>query len=482
MANIIKVSIKDKNTLILEEDGKKGDFIDLTSVTSFDSSDLEKTIEEGKDSFYKKKLEEEKEHLKKTHEAEMSALRLEIQNSTKDEITALNTKIQELTEQNKLNLANAKQDAFVNLSAMEKEKDKKIQELEASLSTLKSELESEKEKYELQAENKYQKEISEKTLLISKMELTSKATEDGLRKDIENLKAQNEKEKTELENKYSKEVSDIKEGASKEKEVLENQLREANRLRSTATTKVIGEDLETWCDREVTSYMQAGFLNCTWEKDNTVVKDDGEAKGSKADYIFKIYADETHQDLLTSVIMDMKSESLVSINKKANKDHFSQLDKNREKKGCKYAVLVSELEMDKANDIPIYRVTDPAYPDMYVVRPQYLMTFLSMITSLTNKFSSLILHVNKDNLQFQEKEKILEQLLSYKATYLDKPLDQMQKQVDAIAKQTTSIREASIKIDDAIRTIKLSYIDNITSKLDKYETFIKREVKKIPEE
>ena len=59
MANIIKVSIKDKNTLVLEEDGKKGDFIDLTSVTSFDSSDLEKTIEEGKDSFYKKKLEEE---------------------------------------------------------------------------------------------------------------------------------------------------------------------------------------------------------------------------------------------------------------------------------------------------------------------------------------------------------------------------------------------------------------------------------------
>ena len=482
MANIIKVSIKDKNTLVLEEDGKKGDFIDLTSVTSFDSSDLEKTIEEGKDSFYKKKLEEEKEHLKKTHETEMSALRLEIQNNTKDEINALNNKIKDLTEQNKLNLANAKQAEIKNLSDLEKAKDEKIHELETSLSTLKSQLESEKKKYELEAENKYQKELAEKTLLISKMELTSKATEEGLKKDLENLKAQSEKEKTELENKYSKEVSDIKEETSKEKEALENQLREANRLRTTATIKVIGEDLETWCDREVTSYMQAGFLNCTWEKDNTVIKEDGETKGSKADYIFKIYADDTHQDLLTSVIMDMKSESLVSTNKKANNDRFQQLAKNREKKGCKYAVLVSELEMDKANDIPIYRVTDPSYPDMYVVRPQYLMTFLSMIASLTNKFASLILHVNKDNLQFQEKEKILEQLLSYKATYLDKPLDQMQKQVDAIAKQTTNIREASIKIDDAIRTIKMSYIDNITSKLDKYETFIKREVKKIPEE
>ena len=158
MANIIKVSIKDKNTLVLEEDGKKGDFIDLTSVTSFDSSDLEKTIEEGKDSFYKKKLEEEKEHLKKTHETEMSALRLEIQNNTKDEINALNNKIKDLTEQNKLNLANAKQAEIKNLSDLEKAKDEKIHELETSLSTLKSQLESEKKKYELEAENKYQKE------------------------------------------------------------------------------------------------------------------------------------------------------------------------------------------------------------------------------------------------------------------------------------------------------------------------------------
>ena len=218
MANIIKVSIKDKNTLVLEEDGKKGDFIDLTSVTSFDSSDLEKTIEEGKDSFYKKKLEEEKEHLKKTHETEMSALRLEIQNNTKDEINALNNKIKDLTEQNKLNLANAKQAEIKNLSDLEKAKDEKIHELETSLSTLKSQLESEKKKYELEAENKYQKELAEKTLLISKMELTSKATEEGLKKDLENLKAQSEKEKTELENKYSKEVSDIKEETSKEKE------------------------------------------------------------------------------------------------------------------------------------------------------------------------------------------------------------------------------------------------------------------------
>ncbi len=478
----IQVSIKDKNTLVLEEDGTKGDYIDLTSVTSFDSSELEKMIEEGKDTYYKRKLEEEKKNLSEKHSLELKALEKEIEAKSKDQINALNEKIQALMNQNDHDKLDWKKNEADHLNDLEKKKNDEIHKLETELSTIKAQLDSEKEKYKLEIESKYLKEIADQKEKITELTLSSNSKDETHKKDIEAIKAQNDKEKTELENKYTLELADIKERANKEKEDLNNQLREANRLRTTATIKVIGEDLETWCDREVTSYMQAGFLNCTWEKDNTVIKEDGDTKGSKADYIFKIYADDTHQDILSSVIMDMKSESLVSVNKKTNKDHFAQLAKNREKKGCKYAVLVSELEMDKANDIPIYRVTDPNYPDMYVVRPQYLMTFLSMITSLTTKFSSLILHVKKDDIQFQEKEKIIEQLLSYKNTYLDKPLEAMQKDIDTITKCSSNIREANNKIDLTISHIKSSYIDSINSKLDKYETFIKREVKKIEED
>ncbi len=478
----IQVSIKDKNTLILEEDGTKGDYIDLTSVTSFDSTMLEKCIEEGKDIFYKKKLEEEKKNLSERHTLELKALEKEMEAKSKEEIAALNRKILTLQTQNSNDKINAQNSETIHLNELEKKKNDEINKLQNELSSIKAQLASEKEKYRLEIENKYQKEISEQKQQITELTLKSQAKEENYQKDLATIKAESAKEKADLESKYSTELSTIKDNASKEKEELSNQLREAQRLRSTSTIKVIGEDLETWCDREVTSYMQAGFLNCTWDKDNTVVKEDGESKGSKADYIFRIYADASHKDLLSSVILDMKSESLVSVNKKRNQDHFAQLAKNREKKGCKYAVLVSELEMDKSNDIPIFRVIDPNYPDMYVVRPQYLTTFLSMITSLSTKFSALILQANKDNIEFQEKQKIIDQLLSYKNTYLDKPLATMKNDIETILDSSSSIRKACSKIDETVDHIKSSYINNINDKLERYETCIRKEVKKIKED
>ena len=48
-------------------------------------------------------------------------------------------------------------------------------------------------------------------------------------------------------------------------------------------------------------------------------------------------------ELLASVCLDMKDENPDSKNKLKNSDHYSALDKNRNKKGCKYAVLVSTL-------------------------------------------------------------------------------------------------------------------------------------------
>ena len=37
---------------------------------------------------------------------------------------------------------------------------------------------------------------------------------------------------------------------------------------------------------------------------------------------------------------------------------YKKLDENRNKKNCKYAVLVSNLEMDKPNSLPIFKVRE----------------------------------------------------------------------------------------------------------------------------
>jgi len=74
----IKVVVLDKNTLRLEEDGKKGDYIDLRELSSVDTSALEKAIAAKTDEVYKKKLEEQALLFKSTEEKELVQLRQEL--------------------------------------------------------------------------------------------------------------------------------------------------------------------------------------------------------------------------------------------------------------------------------------------------------------------------------------------------------------------------------------------------------------------
>ena len=59
----INVFVKDRNTLVLNEDGSKGDYIDLTDLTSVDTTAIEEAISNEKDRVYSAKLEEFKRAL-----------------------------------------------------------------------------------------------------------------------------------------------------------------------------------------------------------------------------------------------------------------------------------------------------------------------------------------------------------------------------------------------------------------------------------
>ena len=58
-----KIIVRDRETLELLEDAKKGDIIDLTELNYVDTTLLEKAINDRKDLIYSKKLEEVKKVL-----------------------------------------------------------------------------------------------------------------------------------------------------------------------------------------------------------------------------------------------------------------------------------------------------------------------------------------------------------------------------------------------------------------------------------
>ena len=115
------------------------------------------------------------------------------------------------------------------------------------------------------------------------------------------------------------------------------------------------------------------FPNAYFDKDNDA------KSGRKGDYIFK---DKTEDGVeFLSIMFEMKNEMDKTATKHKNEDFFKELDKDRNEKGCEYAVLVSLLEAD--NELYNTGIVDVShrYPKMYVIRPQF---FIPLITLLRN--------------------------------------------------------------------------------------------------
>ena len=53
------------------------------------------------------------------------------------------------------------------------------------------------------------------------------------------------------------------------------------------SVKEIGENLEKWCQNQFDMVKTTAFPYAYFEKDNQSIKDEGETKGTKGDYIFR---------------------------------------------------------------------------------------------------------------------------------------------------------------------------------------------------
>ena len=478
----IKAIVKDKTTIELVEPGEVGDVIDLSDLVEVDTSYLETIIEEGKDRVYLTKLEQAKKLINAENDAKLEKLKAEIDSLTKSNEQALKLKeqevnnkyanqIAELTKKIELieNENRNKQDAItkehqIALLNTKNESEAKYSKLESDFNAFKASQNTTIEKNKLEVINSYQAQINE---------LKNKYDHDLALKD-----AQLEKNKVAFELEKEKALATIRQNFDNLIKQKDDKIYNLLRTKASLNVKQTGEDLEAWCDNEVTSYMQNGLFNCTWTKDNKVIKEEDEIRGSKADYIFKVFANNEHNEneLLATICMDMKDENPDSINKKSNADYYKQLDKNRIKKDCKYALLVSNLEMDKPNVLPIFKVRE--YEDMYVVRPAYLMTFLNMIASLTTRFASLINSKDKEALELQNKVNLVEEFDSIKNTYLDKPLESLEKNVEAISKDSETIKKVCRDIDEQCDKINRNYISQIQEKINKFSLKLDRSIVK----
>ena len=260
--------------------------------------------------------------------------------------------------------------------------------------------------------------------------------------------------------------------AALEKELAENSLKDKyetqlkdrddaiERLRdmkARLSTKMVGETLEQHCETEFNRIRATAFPRAYFEKDND------SRSGSKGDYIFRD-KDEADTEIV-SIMFEMKNESDRTASKTKNEDFLKELDKDRNEKGCEYAVLVSLLEPD--SELYNTGIVDVfhRYPKMYVVRPQF---FIPIITLLRNaamnslKYKSELALVKAQNIDITKFESELETFKNAFArnydlaanhfqkaiTEIDKSIDHLQKTKEALMGTDRNLRLANDKAQE----------------------------------
>jgi hypothetical protein len=228
-------------------------------------------------------------------------------------------------------------------------------------------------------------------------------------------------------------------------------------MKAKLSTKMLGETLEQHCETAFNMIRATAFPRAYFEKDNDA------RTGSKGDYIFRD-VDEAGTEIV-SIMFEMKNESDTTATKKRNEDFLRELDKDRQEKGCEYAVLVSLLEPD--NELYNSGIVDVShkYPKMYVVRPQF---FIPMITLLRNaalnslQYKSELALMRAQNIDITNFETELE---SFKSSFgrnyelasrqfgeaiaeIDKSISHLQKTKDALLSSDRNLRIANDKAQE----------------------------------
>ena len=319
------------------------------------------------------------------------------------------------------------------------DKDKALADKEVEIQQLKNQIamnDSEKKLAVSDALRDKEKEIADRDAKIIALnaKLKNQETESSL------------KEKT-LEENYKNQLK-----------VKEEQINYYKDFKARQSTKMVGESLEQHCQIQFNSIRTSAFPNAYFEKDNEV-----STSGSKGDFIFR-EADEEGTEFI-SIMFEMKNEMDTTASKHKNEDFFKELDKDRQEKGCEYAVLVSLLESD--NELYNNGIVDVSYkyPKMYVIRPQF---FIPMITLLRNAARNSLRYqkelqvvrnqqldlVNfESNMQefkdaFGRNYRIASEKFQTAIEEIDKTIDHLEKVKAALKSSENNLRLANDKADD----------------------------------
>lgn len=302
---------------------------------------------------------------------------------------------------------------------------------------------------------------------ISNLKLEMKSVEDKYKSKIRDLEHELERVSDKLNLKAEKTISALQLELKSQEKSYQEQLRNKDELidfykdfKSKLSTKGLGESLEKYCFDEFNKIRSIAFPNATFKKDNEVIG------GTKGDFIFREYDNDSEVELL-SIMFEMKNEADDTATKQKNKDFFKKLDKDRKNKGCEYAILVSTLEAD--SDYYNTGIVDVShkYEKMYVIRPQFFIPVIGFLRNAAlqsldvKRELARVQSENIDIMNFESKLNEFKEAFGRNYRLASEKFGNAVEQIDKAILQLNKIRDLLVGSDKQL-ALASAKADNIT--------------------
>ena len=422
----IKVSIQDEHTLVLQEDGQKGDVIDLKTIheTDIDTTTITSVVNSIKKDAFNEALAKERENIEREK--------------------ALEAKLKE-------------QELLERVTMLEKEKESAVELAEAKT---KNQLQADLAKKEAETATLKAEKDAEIAKLMAKMDAAETEKKLALTEVVNKVERERDELANELKNKDTEKQlleSSLKDKYLTELKTKDEMIAYYKDMKAKLSTKMVGETLEQHCETEFNKLRATAFQNAYFEKDNDA------RSGSKGDYIYR-ETDGAGNEII-SIMFEMKNEGDETATKHKNEDFLKELDKDRTEKKCEYAVLVTLLEAD--SELYNSGIVDVSHrhEKMYAIRPQF---FIPIITLLRNaalnslqykqelalvKAQSIDITNFEDNMNtfkegFARNYDLASRKFQDAIGGIDKTIMQLQKTKEALLSSENNLRLANQKAED----------------------------------
>lgn len=458
-------------------------------VFQVDDSGYSQIVQQVRDKEFEKEAARRAEELEKAKNSELKIIEMEYEKKLESalseksdditdkekRITELEARLKSIESEKQLAVATAVRERENSFSEESRKAQKAISDKDIEIAELTAKLK--------QADNErafaVDKANSEKESLIKQLELQLQQAQSLQQAALDKVSSENalalEKKQNEINELNSQLKNKDSEAALKCKTIEEKyaiELKNKDELieqykdfKARLSTKMVGETLEQHCLTQFNSLRMSAFPNAYFEKDNDA------RSGSKGDFIFRESSEDGIEFI--SIMFEMKNEMDTTATKHKNEDFFKELDKDRNEKGCEYAVLVSMLEAD--NEFYNAGIVDVSYkyPKMYVIRPQFFIPLISLLrnaarNSLEYKRELAMAKAQQVDLTNFEKN-ITDFKTAFSRNYqlasdkfktaideIDKTIIHLQKTKDALLSSENNLRLANNKAEEQLTIKKLT--------------------------